>query len=64
MKTLELPFPDCMTAAERAREIATIVATAIVRTHPQEIDTESSFRLGFSAGKRVHTTPLNAGDWS
>ena len=55
---------DQLSPEERAREIATILAHSILRHHTENSDKERPVRLGFSAGKRVHTTPLNAGDWS
>ena len=54
--------PDQLSPEERVREIATILAHSILRLHTENSDRERPVRLGFSAGKRVHTTPLNAGD--
>ena len=62
MKPLELLSADRMTAAERAREIATILARSILRTYSENNDTERPVRLGFSASKSVHATPLNVGE--
>jgi len=62
MKPLELLSADRMTAAERAREIATILARSILRTYSENNHTERRVRLGFSPGKSVHTTALNAGE--
>lgn len=57
MKTLELPSPDEMPAVERAGEIATILATAIVRTLVPATLPKSAVGLGFLPDQRVHTTP-------
>jgi hypothetical protein len=63
MKTPNLPDPDAMRADERVTEIATILATALLRSCVAQIENSSSaprdsaFHLGFSANQRVHTTP-------
>jgi hypothetical protein len=57
MKTLELPSPSEMPAVERAGEIATILATAIVRTLAPAPSGQSAVGLGFLPDQRVHTTP-------
>ena len=62
MKNIELPSPAMVSATARAAEIATILAHSILRLHTENSDRERPVRLGFSAGKRVHTTPLNAGE--
>ena len=57
MKALELPSPSEMPAVERAGEIATILATAIVRTLALAPLPKSEVGLGFLPDQRVHTTP-------
>lgn len=57
MKTLELAPPAMMSPRARAAEITTILARAIVRTIQENQRAETPVRLGFPAGKRVHTTP-------
>ncbi|ARU21558.1 glutathione synthetase [Ralstonia solanacearum] len=57
MKTLELPCPSKISAAERAAEITAILASAIVRTLAAPASTESPVGLGFVPDQRVHTTP-------
>ncbi len=62
MSPHELPSPERLTPAERALEIATILALGIVRTHAEEGQSESPSGLGFPARKRLHTTPSQQGD--
>jgi hypothetical protein len=50
MQTPELKSPASMSAADRAAEIAAILAAAIVRGY-------RDFDLGFRADQSVHTTP-------
>jgi hypothetical protein len=57
MKTLELPSPHEMPAVERAGEIATILAAAIVRTLAPAPLPQSAVGLGFFPDQSVHTTP-------
>jgi len=54
--------PDQLNPEQRAREIATILANSILRTYSENNDTERPVRLGFSASKSVHATPLNVGE--
>ena len=62
MNPRELASPKRLSPTGRALEIAQILALAIVRTHAEEGPTESPLGLGFSAGKRLHTTPPQQGD--
>ena len=62
MKTHILEHPERLSPEDRAAEIATILAHSILRLHTENSDKERQVRLGFSPGKRVHTTPLNAGE--
>lgn len=55
MQNIKLVAPHRLTAAQRAHEIAVILAAAITRTHQKA--TESEVVLGFPPGKSVHTTP-------
>lgn len=58
--TVELTLPAKLSPRQRAREIASILATAIARldaTRPRESDVA----LGFSAPERLHTTPSQRG---
>ena len=63
MKTPNLPDPDSMRADERVAEIATILATGLLRMCMAEnekyplMPQDSSVRLGFLPDQRVHTTP-------
>jgi hypothetical protein len=62
MSSIANTSADQLSPEDRAREIATILAHSILRRHAENGDKERQVRLGFSAGKRVHTTPLNAGE--
>jgi len=57
MKNLELASPSAMSAGDRAGEITTIVAAAIVRTLVADASKERDVGLGFLPDQRVHTTP-------
>ncbi|WP_114649341.1 hypothetical protein [Pseudothauera hydrothermalis] len=57
MKNLELPSPSEMSASARAREIAAILAAAIVRTLVADAPKQRAVGLGFLPDQRVHTTP-------
>lgn len=61
MNARELTSPEHLNPDERVLEIATILALAILRTHV-EGDSASASGLGFSARKRLHTTPSHQGD--
>jgi hypothetical protein len=54
--TVKLTLPQSLSPGERAREAASILASAIARLHASR-PRENEFPLGFSATKRVHTTP-------
>ena len=54
MTLLILEPSDQMSPPARAAEIAAILARSILRQHT---DREPPVVLGFSPGKRVHTTP-------
>lgn len=58
--TVKLHSPDLMTPRERAREAATLLATAIARLHAT-IPQESAVPLGFPAPERLHTNPSQPG---
>lgn len=54
--TVEPTPPEMLSPQRRAQEAASVLATAIARlnsTRPRESD----IPLGFSAPKRLHTTP-------
>jgi len=55
-----LEHPDRMATAERAQEITTILALAILRTALENQQTEKQVRLGFPPNQSVHTTPYKA----
>ncbi|AXV84986.1 hypothetical protein CJO81_01335 [Ralstonia solanacearum] len=57
MKPIELSCPSRLSAGERATEIATILASAIVRTLAAPRTAESVVGLGFVPDQRVHATP-------
>ena len=61
MKNIELSSPTVMSPTERAAEIASILALAIIRTHIAENEAHSAKQrdvdLGFLPDQRVHTTP-------
>jgi hypothetical protein len=57
MTSVALPPPGTLSPAERAAEITTILATAIVRSVLAVGATETEVRLGFLPEQRVHTTP-------
>ncbi|MFV8669751.1 hypothetical protein [Ralstonia pseudosolanacearum] len=57
MKSIELPCPSRLSADERAAEITTILASAIVRTLAAPSAAESVVGLGFVPDQRVHATP-------
>ncbi|MGE0964724.1 hypothetical protein ACQF4K_25305 [Ralstonia pseudosolanacearum] len=57
MKSIELPCPSRLSPGERATEITTILASAIVRTFTAPSATESVVGLGFVPDQRVHATP-------
>lgn len=64
--TVERTPPEMMSARERAAEITTLLAQAILRLHAaQPASTadpaEPPVRLGLSAQQRVHTNPLSTG---
>lgn len=62
MTPKQLEHPDRLSAVDRATEITTILANAILRQHRANEPEESEFGLGFSERKSVHTTPLKAGE--
>ena len=57
MQTIALPPPEAPSPAERAAEITTILATAIVRNVLAASPPESGVGLGFLPDQRVHPTP-------
>ena len=61
MKPIKLTHPEQMSARQRAAEITSILAAAIMRTHASgQAATEQIERqvgLGFSGHQRVHTNP-------
>ena len=61
MKPIKLIPPEQMTARQRAAEITSILAAAIVRTHASgQAATDQNERqvgLGFMPDQRVHTNP-------
>jgi len=58
--TAQLTLPESMSPRERAAEIAHLLATAVARLHARR-SVPSEVSLGFSAPKRVHTTPSTPG---
>jgi len=60
MMTVQLTLPQSLSPCERAREVTSILATAIARLHASRPQ-ETKFSLGFSTPKRVHATPLPPG---
>ena len=60
----QLP-PDRMTAEQRRRETASLLANGLVRLRSTGIPSsatmapESEFELGFSGHQRLHTDPVN-----
>ena len=61
MKPIKLTPPEQLSAHQRASEITTILAAAIMRTHASgQAATDQNERqvgLGFSGHQRVHTNP-------
>lgn len=57
MKSIELPCPSRLSPGERATEITTILASAIVRTLAALPAAENAVGLGFVPDQRVHATP-------
>ena len=61
MKPIKLTPPEQLSAHQRASEITTILAAAIIRTHASgQAATDQNERqvgLGFSGHQRVHTNP-------
>lgn len=61
MKAIKLATPDSMSAPERAAEITSILAAAIVRSHTSGLDAtdqkQRQIQLGFSPNQSVHTNP-------
>ena len=61
MKPVKLTPPEQMSARQRAAEITSILAAAILRTHASgQAATDQNERqvgLGFSGHQRVHTNP-------
>ena len=55
--TAELTLPESMSPCERAAEITTILAAAIVRTQLAQAAKQREVDLGFLHDQRVHTTP-------
>lgn len=61
MKPIKLTPPEQMSARQRAAEITSILAAAIMRTHASgqaaTVQIERQVGLGFSGHQRVHTNP-------
>ena len=61
MKSIKLAKPDSMSALQRAAEITSILAAAIIRSHASAQDatdqTQRQIRLGFSGQPSVHANP-------
>ena len=61
MKPIKLTPPEQMSARQRAADITSILAAAIVRTHASghaaTDENERQVGLGFSGDQRVHTNP-------
>ncbi|MBE0474531.1 hypothetical protein [Rhodoferax sp.] len=61
MKPIKLIPPEQMSARQRAAEITSILAAAIMRTYTSGQDAtdenERQVGLGFSGHQRVHTNP-------
>ena len=55
--TAQLTLPESMSPRERAAEITTILAAAIVRTHLAQAAKQRESDLAFLDDQRVHTTP-------
>ena len=55
--TAQLTLPESMSPRERAAEITTILAAAIVRTHLAQAAKPRESDLAFLDDQRVHTTP-------
>ncbi|MCM8614241.1 hypothetical protein [Accumulibacter sp.] len=55
--TVEPTLPESMSPRERAAEITTILAGAIVRTQLAQAGKRRESALGFLDDQRVHTTP-------
>ena len=55
--TAKPTLPESMSPRERAAEITTILAAAIVRTHLAQAAKPRESDLGFLDDQRVHTTP-------
>ncbi len=58
--TVEQTPPEHLSRRERAREAATLIATAIARLH-STLPGDSAVPLGFSAPERLHTNPSQPG---
>jgi len=58
--TVEHTPPEHLTRRERAREAATLIATAIARLH-SALPEDSVVPLGFPAPERLHTNPSQPG---
>lgn len=57
MNRIALPLPSEMTASDRAAEITTILATALLRTQCQESPDPNAVRLDLLLDRSVHATP-------
>ena len=57
MKHLALSPPEEMSAHARAREVAIILATALVRILAADSPEKREIPLGLSPKRSVHTTP-------
>jgi len=61
MKSIKLTTPDSMSALQRAAEITSIMAAAIIRSHVSAQDAtdqkQRQLRLGFAGQQSVHTNP-------
>jgi hypothetical protein len=65
MKPIELALPSTMSDKDRASEITTILAAAIIRMHTsRQATTERQIGLGFMPGKSVHTNPYQPRSFS
>lgn len=56
----QTPSPELLSPLARAREAATLLATAIARLH-STLPQESAVPLGFPAPERLHTNPSQPG---
>ncbi|MDP2431826.1 MAG: hypothetical protein Q8O33_07325 [Pseudomonadota bacterium] len=57
---VEPTLPEHLSRRDRAREAATLLATAIARLH-STLPGERAVPLGFSAPERLHTNPSQPG---